>query len=262
MSQNIEKLLEEIYADSKVTPGEIMKLRAAVEQHTAKVLAETGADGVVEAMCKSFDVTAQLLQETLLKVRKDRWSDLGRAVCASMIESHIAPYWQAKPGSAEQRELDRAWTAQVESMIAANQLPDLLNPSLGRLERDRARRECGRCDYVRGGRGRRRRSNAQRWRARRSPAGRHADNRRLARGLVQRCGAFGSRARTAGTRGHARDALGLRYRALHVPRADASALDQFDEQQPERVGDMEARWRELEHLYRRQAGNPDPNRKP
>lgn len=90
MSQNIEKLLEEIYADSKVTPGEIMKLRSAVEQQTAKVLAETGADGVVEAMCKSFDVTAQLLQETLLKVRKDRWSDLGRAVCASMIESQIA----------------------------------------------------------------------------------------------------------------------------------------------------------------------------
>ena len=90
MSQNIEKLLQEIYADSQVSPGEIMQLRKAVEAHSAKVLSETEAEGVIAAMVKSFEVTTQLLQESLLKVRKDRWSDLGRAVVASMIEAQIA----------------------------------------------------------------------------------------------------------------------------------------------------------------------------
>jgi RNA-binding protein YhbY len=90
MSQNTEKLIEEIYADSKVTPGEITKLRQAVAEQTAKVIAEIGEGGVASAMTKSFEVTEQLVQETLLKVRKDKWSDLGRAHVASMIEAHIA----------------------------------------------------------------------------------------------------------------------------------------------------------------------------
>jgi hypothetical protein len=90
MSQNIEKLLQEIYSDSEVSVAEIIKLRQAVEDHSAKVLSETESLGVIAAMCKSFEVTTQLMQESLLKVRKDKWSDLGRAVVASMIESQIA----------------------------------------------------------------------------------------------------------------------------------------------------------------------------
>ncbi len=90
MSQNTEKLIEEIYADSKVTPGEIMRLRQAVAEQTAKVIAEIGNAGVAAAMTKSFEVTEQLVQETLLKIRKEKWSDFGRATVASMIEAHIA----------------------------------------------------------------------------------------------------------------------------------------------------------------------------
>lgn len=60
---------------------------------------------------------------------------------AAVIENGIAPYWSVQPGSPEHQRLDEAWTAQIEAMIAANQIPDLQNPSLGRLERDRARRE-------------------------------------------------------------------------------------------------------------------------
>jgi hypothetical protein len=89
MSQNIDKLIEEIYADGKVSVGEIMRLRSAVRERTAAVIAEAGDEGVVAALCKSFDVTTQLLQESLLRVRKDKWTDTGRAIVASMIGAHI-----------------------------------------------------------------------------------------------------------------------------------------------------------------------------
>lgn len=90
MEKNIEKMIGEIYADTRVTPSEIINLRQAINHQSIKVLSEIGNAGVTSAMCQSFEVTAQLLQETLLKARKDQWSDMGRAAIASMIEAQIA----------------------------------------------------------------------------------------------------------------------------------------------------------------------------
>jgi HAE1 family hydrophobic/amphiphilic exporter-1 len=66
----------------------------------------------------------------------DEYGRMGR-----MVEQSIRRYWEAKPGSREQEDLDRKWVQQVEAMLAANQVPDVLNPKLSLLERDRARRE-------------------------------------------------------------------------------------------------------------------------
>lgn len=66
----------------------------------------------------------------------DEYGRMGRAV-----EQSIRRYWEVKPGSPEQAEMDRKWVQQVEGMLSANQIPDVLGPKLTDLERDRARRE-------------------------------------------------------------------------------------------------------------------------
>ena len=89
-SGTIEKLITEIYKDSKVTPGEIMKLNHEVERAEQQVLESEPLEGVTSALCKSFDVTNQLLQENLLLVRKGKYSDMGRAMVVSMLEANLA----------------------------------------------------------------------------------------------------------------------------------------------------------------------------
>lgn len=60
----------------------------------------------------------------------------------SVVEGVIAPYWQAAPGSAEQKSLDERWVRQVEGMIAANAIPELSATSnVSGLEHARTRRE-------------------------------------------------------------------------------------------------------------------------
>jgi len=89
-SGTIEKLITEIYKDAKVTPGEIMKLNHEVERAEQQVLESEGLEGVTSALCKSFDVTNQLLQENLLLLRKGKYSEMGHAMVVSMLEANLA----------------------------------------------------------------------------------------------------------------------------------------------------------------------------
>lgn len=66
----------------------------------------------------------------------DEYSRMARA-----IEAQIGDYWRAEPGSQRQKELDQQWVAQIQGMIDAGAIPDVNNPKLSALERDRARRE-------------------------------------------------------------------------------------------------------------------------
>lgn len=60
----------------------------------------------------------------------------------TVVESVIAPYWQAQPGSPEQKELDERWVRQVHGMIEAGAIPELSPKSgLSLLQRARVRRE-------------------------------------------------------------------------------------------------------------------------
>lgn len=90
VSASMEKLIEEIYADSRVSPGEIVKLREAVAEAAERVLSEAGDEGVLAALVKSFDVTTQLLQETVLKFKQSEYTDLARAMVRSVLEANIA----------------------------------------------------------------------------------------------------------------------------------------------------------------------------
>jgi hypothetical protein len=94
LSGNTERLLEEIYADSHVTPSEVRRLREAVDQANAALEEVLGREGTFAALGKSFDVTAQLLQESLLRLKREDFTDTAEAVVAAVIAANIA-YLQA-----------------------------------------------------------------------------------------------------------------------------------------------------------------------
>lgn len=91
-----DALVKKIYADDKVTAGEILKLQSAVDAKQEEALQAIGAKArrsTVGALIASFEVTVQLLQEAALKWRKARrqgkisQEDFGKV--AAMIEANI-----------------------------------------------------------------------------------------------------------------------------------------------------------------------------
>ncbi len=88
--EKLAQLLDEIYQDGKVSSKEIMELRQVAERATVEVLAVAGDEGVINALSKSFEVTVQLLQAALLKVRKEKASQEVKDALANLIESQIA----------------------------------------------------------------------------------------------------------------------------------------------------------------------------
>ena len=89
-SSNVEKLINEIYADSRVSPAEIIRLREAVDAAEQRILQEEGLQGTMSALCKSFDVTNQLLQTSMLELRKSGGTDLAFGMVAAMVEANLA----------------------------------------------------------------------------------------------------------------------------------------------------------------------------
>jgi hypothetical protein len=84
----IENNLSSIYADSSVTPDEIIQLRDEVDRATQRILREEGLESSTHALFQSFDVTNQLLQDTLLRFKGEDYSDTAREMIASAIEAH------------------------------------------------------------------------------------------------------------------------------------------------------------------------------
>ena len=71
MENSIEKLTE-MYGDSKLSPKEIIEFRKLSERTVVNILQLDGDQGTTNALCKSFEVTNQLLQMTIIKARKDK----------------------------------------------------------------------------------------------------------------------------------------------------------------------------------------------
>jgi hypothetical protein len=88
-SATIERTLQAIYADTDVSPSEIMKLRTETDRATQRILDEEGMEGITSALFQSFDVTHQLVQETLLRFKEGAYSDTGQEMVASAIEAHV-----------------------------------------------------------------------------------------------------------------------------------------------------------------------------
>jgi len=90
MEKSLEKLLEEIYSDSRVSPSEVIKLRKYFERAMIDLLNIDGDEGVTNALCKSFEVTNQLLQETLLKAKRNKENVEFKDALEKVIDSQIA----------------------------------------------------------------------------------------------------------------------------------------------------------------------------
>lgn len=90
ISQATEAMFAEVYADSRVDPGEMVALQESIDAAEADLLSQDGTEGVYEATCKSFDVTRQLLQHSLLHIRRGDYTTLGQAQLMSVLEANVA----------------------------------------------------------------------------------------------------------------------------------------------------------------------------
>jgi hypothetical protein len=90
ISASMQDLFERVYSDTNVTPSEIVELREAADEAAANVLDEVGREGNLDALCKSFDVTSQLVQLTVLGLKNGKYTELGNAMVMSLIEAHIS----------------------------------------------------------------------------------------------------------------------------------------------------------------------------
>ena len=87
--KSLEKLVNEIYEDSNVSPLEVIKLRKFCESAIVALLKAEANNGLVDAMCKSFEVTTQLLQQSLLKIKKANDNAESKKALILVIESQI-----------------------------------------------------------------------------------------------------------------------------------------------------------------------------
>jgi len=90
MEKSFEILIQEIYADSKVTPSEVLRLRKKIEESATKLREAVGSQGVLDAFCKSIDVSVQLMQESLLKVKKGEYNAAAKEEIFYFLEAYIA----------------------------------------------------------------------------------------------------------------------------------------------------------------------------
>jgi hypothetical protein len=88
-STTIDRTLRDIYADADVSSEEIIRLRKEVDRAEQRILDEEGLQGIASALFKSFDVTRQLLQESLLRFENGEYSDTGREMVGSALEANI-----------------------------------------------------------------------------------------------------------------------------------------------------------------------------
>ncbi|WP_299125235.1 hypothetical protein [uncultured Winogradskyella sp.] len=79
------KKISEIYSDSKLSPGEITEFKTLSDRAVVDILQLEGDEGVTNALCKSFEVTNQLLQQTMLKFKKENKNEDYKKALANMV---------------------------------------------------------------------------------------------------------------------------------------------------------------------------------
>ena len=89
MDQKLEKIISDIYADTKVSPKEVIELNKFAKRAIEDLLSIEGDNNVTSAMCKSFEITNQLVQTTSIKMRKQQESLLVKNLLKRVIESQI-----------------------------------------------------------------------------------------------------------------------------------------------------------------------------
>lgn len=86
--------IAEVYADSGADVDEMHQLRTRIAEVQEKALEQGGSGGVVEATCKSFDVTRLLVEQGIFKTRHRGHDPVDQAQLRSVVEANVA-YLQA-----------------------------------------------------------------------------------------------------------------------------------------------------------------------
>ena len=87
--KDLKDLKKEIYADNKVSPKELMVYRKISEWAMVDLLNIDGDEGDANALCKSFEVTNQLLQSTLLRAQTKKENKPFQKALEKLIHSQI-----------------------------------------------------------------------------------------------------------------------------------------------------------------------------
>jgi len=88
-SATVDRILRDIYSDAHISPEEIIRLREETDRAEQQIFDEESLQGVASALFKSFDVTQQLLQQSLLHFERGEYSDTGREMVGSAIKANI-----------------------------------------------------------------------------------------------------------------------------------------------------------------------------
>ena len=89
MNKKLEDTIFEIYADARISPAEFLSLKKLADRDVVELLLIDGDEGTTNALCKSFEVTNQLLQLTLLSMKRDKNSVDFKESLMNVINSQI-----------------------------------------------------------------------------------------------------------------------------------------------------------------------------
>lgn len=89
ISKNQEELINDILADNIVSFGEFKSIRDEADDRFKKLTSEFGSNNDMTAFQKSVDVTVQLMQNTVLDIKKEKLSDVGEAIVKDAIKAQL-----------------------------------------------------------------------------------------------------------------------------------------------------------------------------
>ena len=85
----LQKLINDIYADSNVSPLEYIQFKTVSDVAVTELLEIEGDGGTTNALCNSFEITNHLLQLTLLKMLYDAGNQAYKDSLMKVINSQI-----------------------------------------------------------------------------------------------------------------------------------------------------------------------------
>ncbi|PWB34708.1 hypothetical protein DCO48_06090 [Pseudomonas sp. SDI] len=88
-SKSLEDMISSIYADGDVSIPEYQNLRDDADLRMERLITEFGQHNNITAFQKSMDVSMQLLQLSVLQVKKDNLSPTGEAIVADALAAQV-----------------------------------------------------------------------------------------------------------------------------------------------------------------------------
>ena len=89
LSKTLEELLNETYADGRVSFTEYKQLRDEADRRMDAVVREFGLHNNLTALQKAMDVVMQLAQTSIIDAKKAKLSDTGEAIVKDAVFAQV-----------------------------------------------------------------------------------------------------------------------------------------------------------------------------